>query len=138
MKTFKTTWVGISFQFVLQYLGISRDLFHVTCQISKASFCWVTYFSPRNSSTKSNKNLNSLELIQIFCALLLEILKQWGHQKSYQKLELEKFIQTVKGQNNFRYQNAFLTCSWWFFKSNKLEYTNSLVNATFGSWKKSC
>ena len=34
---------------------------------------------------------------------------------------LEQFIQTVKGQNNFLYQNVFLTCSWRFFKSNKLE-----------------
>ena len=25
---------------------------------------------------------------------------------------LEQFIQTVKGQNNFWEQNAFLTCSW--------------------------
>ena len=27
---------------------------------------------------------------------------------------LEQFIQTVKGQNNFWYQNAFLTFSWRF------------------------
>ena len=25
---------------------------------------------------------------------------------------VEQFIQTVKGQNNFWQQNAFLTCSW--------------------------
>ena len=35
---------------------------------------------------------------------------------------LEQFIQTVKGQNNFWYQNAFLTCSWRFLISDKLEY----------------
>ena len=33
---------------------------------------------------------------------------------------LEQFIQTVKGQNNFWQQNAFLT-SWRFLRSNKLE-----------------
>ena len=34
---------------------------------------------------------------------------------------LEQFIQTVKGQKNFWQQNAFLTCSWRFLISNKLE-----------------
>jgi hypothetical protein len=34
---------------------------------------------------------------------------------------LEQFIQTVKGQNNFWDQNAFLTCAWRFLLSNKLE-----------------
>ena len=34
---------------------------------------------------------------------------------------LEQFIQTVKGQNNFWRQNAFLTCSWRFLMSNKSE-----------------
>ena len=34
---------------------------------------------------------------------------------------LEQFIQTVKGQNNFWKQNAFLTCSWRFLISNELE-----------------
>ena len=33
---------------------------------------------------------------------------------------LEQFIQTVKGQNNFWQQKAFLTCSWRFLMSNKL------------------
>ena len=31
---------------------------------------------------------------------------------------LEQFTQTVKGQNNFWLQNAFLTCSWKFLISN--------------------
>ena len=35
---------------------------------------------------------------------------------------LEQFIQTVKGQNNFWEQNAFLTCSWRFLLSDKLEH----------------
>ena len=34
---------------------------------------------------------------------------------------LEQFIQTVKGQNNFWQQNAFLTSSWRFLISNELE-----------------
>ena len=34
---------------------------------------------------------------------------------------LEQFIQTVKGQNNFWQQNAFLTCSWRFLTSYELE-----------------
>ena len=34
---------------------------------------------------------------------------------------LEQFVQTVKGQNNFWLQNAFLTCSWRFPMSNKSE-----------------
>ena len=34
---------------------------------------------------------------------------------------LEQFIQTVKGQINFCQQNAFVTCSWRFLRSNKLE-----------------
>ena len=34
---------------------------------------------------------------------------------------LEQFVRTVKGQNNFWCQNAFLTCSWRFLISNKLE-----------------
>jgi hypothetical protein len=34
---------------------------------------------------------------------------------------LEQFFQTVKGQKNFWQQNVFLTCSWRFFISNKLE-----------------
>ena len=34
---------------------------------------------------------------------------------------LEEFIQTMKGQNNFCKQNTFLTCSWRFLISSKLE-----------------
>ena len=34
---------------------------------------------------------------------------------------LEQFIQTVKDQNNFWQQIAFLTCSWRFLISYKLE-----------------
>ena len=34
---------------------------------------------------------------------------------------VEQFVRTVKGQNNFWLQNAFLTCSWRFLRDNKLE-----------------
>ena len=34
---------------------------------------------------------------------------------------LEQVVRTVKVQNNFWLQNAFLTCSWMFLISNKLE-----------------
>ena len=34
---------------------------------------------------------------------------------------LEQFIHIVKGQNIFWQQNSFLTCSWRFLISNKLE-----------------
>ena len=34
---------------------------------------------------------------------------------------LGQFTQTVKGQNNFWLQNVFLTSSWRFLRSNKLE-----------------
>ena len=34
---------------------------------------------------------------------------------------LGQFSQKVKGQNNFWYQNAFLTCSWRFLTSNTIE-----------------
>ena len=34
---------------------------------------------------------------------------------------LEQFIQTMKGQNNYWCQNAFLTCSWRFLIPHKLE-----------------
>ena len=37
---------------------------------------------------------------------------------------LKQFIQMVKGQNNFWYQNAFLSCSWRFLISNKGPYFN--------------
>ena len=46
-----------------------------------------------------------------------------GREREFAKFlrSLEQFIQTVKGQNNFWQQDAFLTCSWRFLRSNKLE-----------------
>ena len=44
-----------------------------------------------------------------------------GRQFAKVLRSLEEFIQTVKGQNNFLQQNAFLICSWGFLIPNKLE-----------------
>ena len=44
---------------------------------------------------------------------------------------LEQFAQTVKGQNNFWKQNAFLNCYWRFlisFKLQKLEFKFEKIN----------
>ena len=45
---------------------------------------------------------------------------------------LEQFIQTVKGQNNFCYQNVFLTCSWRFLISSKLEQLEVKLEKNIG------
>ena len=45
---------------------------------------------------------------------------------------LKQFIQTVKGQNNFWQQNAFLTCSWRFLISNKSEQLEFKLEKNIG------
>ena len=45
---------------------------------------------------------------------------------------LEQFIQTMKGQNNFWYTECFLTCSWSFFISNKLEQLEFKLEKVLG------
>ena len=45
---------------------------------------------------------------------------------------LAQFVQTVKGQNNFWYQNAFLTCSCGFLISNKLEQLKLKLEKNIG------
>ena len=45
---------------------------------------------------------------------------------------LEQFIQTVKGQNNFWYQNAFLTCSWRFLRLDELEKFKFILEKIIG------
>ena len=49
------------------------------------------------------------------CYFVLKIVR------TYSEKIFEQFIQTVKVQNCFLSQNAFLTCSWRFLKSNNLE-----------------
>ena len=45
-----------------------------------------------------------------------KLLKFEAEGREFSKIlrSLEQFIQTVKGLNNFRQQNAFSTCSWRF------------------------
>ena len=52
-----------------------------------------------------------------------KILKFEAEGQEFAKIlrSLVQCIQRVKGQNNFWKQNAFLTCSWRFLISNKLE-----------------
>ena len=52
-----------------------------------------------------------------------KILKFEAEGREFAKIlrSLEQFVRTVKGQNNFWQQNAFLTCSWRFLRPNKLE-----------------
>ena len=47
----------------------------------------------------------------------------------------KKFTQTVKGQNIFLKKNAFLTCSWIFFRSNTLEELEFRVEKIIGIQK---
>ena len=44
---------------------------------------------------------------------------------------LEQFIQTVKGPNKFWQQNAFLTCSWRFLRSNKIRITRIQIGKNY-------
>ena len=48
---------------------------------------------------------------------------------------LEQFIQTVKGQNMFWKQNAFLTCSWMFLIFNRLEQLEFKLEKIIGIYK---
>ena len=66
----------------------------------------------------------SVELV--FCYqncfdLLLGKKKAEGREFAKLLRSLEQLIQTVKGRNNFWRQNAFLTCSWRFLRSQKIE-----------------
>ena len=53
-----------------------------------------------------------------------------GPEFAYILRSLEQSIQTVKGQNNFWWENAFLTCSWRFLESNKLEQSEFKMGKT--------
>ena len=48
---------------------------------------------------------------------------------------IEQFVQTVKGQNNFWQQNAFLTCFWKFLRSNKSEQLEFKLEKNIGVQK---
>ena len=66
--------------------------------------------------------------MRINCSSVREkLLKVEAECREFAKIlrSLEQFIQAVKGQNNFEFlvlQNAFLTCSLRFLRSNKLEH----------------
>ena len=55
--------------------------------------------------------------------MIEKLLKFGTKDQEFEKIlrSLEQFIQTIKGQNNFWQQNAFLTCSWRFLRYNELE-----------------
>ena len=63
-----------------------------------------------------------------------KLLKLEAESQEFAKFlrSLEQFIQTVKSQNNFWYQNAFLTCSWIFLRSNKLEQSEFKLEKNIG------
>ena len=63
-----------------------------------------------------------------------KLLKFKAEGREFAKLwrSLEKIIQTVKGQSNFWKQNAFLTCSWRFLISNKLEQLGFKLEKNIG------
>ena len=52
-----------------------------------------------------------------------KLLKFEAEGREFAKIlrSLEQFIQTVKGQENVCQHNYFLTCSWRFLRSDKLE-----------------
>ena len=52
-----------------------------------------------------------------------KLLKFEAEGREFTKIlrSLEQFVRTVKGQNKFWQQNVFLTFSWRFLISNKLE-----------------
>ena len=57
------------------------------------------------------------------CSCGEQLLKFEAEGQEFAKIlrSLEQFIQTVKVQRDFQWQNVFLTCSWIFLISNKLE-----------------
>jgi hypothetical protein len=63
-----------------------------------------------------------------------KLLKFEAEGREFAKIlrSLEQFVGTVKGQNNFWYQNAFLTCSWRFLISNKSEQLEFKLEKNIG------
>ena len=92
---------------------------------------YLAYFMPKKNLKNQNQNRNGILLPKLFwptvrknCSsdrekLLKFEAEGWEFAKFLRSLE--QFDRTVKGQNNFWKQNAFLTCSWKFLRSNKLE-----------------
>ena len=53
-------------------------------------------------------------------------------EKNFENFLRSQFIQTVKGQNNFWQQNTFLTYSWRFLISHKLEQLEFVLEKIIG------
>ena len=66
-----------------------------------------------------------------------QILKFEAKGREFVKIlrSLKQFVRTVKGQNNLWQQNAFLTCSWRFLRSNKLEQLKLKLETNIGIQK---
>ena len=75
-------------------------------------------------------------IVPIYCVLVIEkdLLKFEAKGWEFAKIlrSLEQFILTVKGKNNFWQQNAFLTCSWRFLRSNELEQSEFKLEKNIG------
>ena len=69
---------------------------------------------------------------------IMWVISKSHHEKYLQfakfLVSVEQFIQTVKGQNSFWQHNAFLTCSWKFLISNKLEQLKFKLEKWLGFW----
>jgi len=63
-----------------------------------------------------------------------KLLKFEAEGREFAKIlrSLEQFIETVKGQNNFWYQSAFLSCYWRFLISYKLEQLKLKLEKNIG------
>ena len=111
------------------------------------AFDWLILLPSKTTASPGFRNIHQWALIRVICTLSLPILKKiffinFLKNKNFKrgcvignteihkryfviKIVLtyceKKIIQTVKGQSNFWWQNAFLACSWRFLISNKLE-----------------
>ena len=76
----------------------------------KKAFCYQTLFWPFTVWINCSSDLK----------IFVNSQPSAVNSKSFSQSQ-EQFIQTVKGQNNFLKQNAFLTFSWRFLLPEKLE-----------------
>ena len=60
------------------------------------------------------------------------MIKKKGREFAKDLRSLEQFVRTVKGQDNFWSQNAFLTCSWRFLRYNRLEQLELKLEKNIG------
>jgi hypothetical protein len=113
LKNYNLWWQGFCINKSIFTYGLLYDLlhffWHVLLVMDDRFIQWEMVFCYQNCS----------DLLWEKNVLLIK--------KNFWKLEakflrsLKQFIQTVKGQNKFSEQNAFLTCFWRFLISNKLK-----------------